>query len=151
MARFLAVTVRMLLVLALWAFLKARMIPSWNDLPRDEDILSRLLEDTRYSDSFTETGFSRIRPGMTKDSVSELVGQPLEILRKSDERIVEILEYRKNAWQKRVLDPQRDLKITAEIYYYSRPGTRTEHWYVRAVTFSSEGIVESVGKSFYFD
>ncbi|HKH45957.1 MAG TPA: hypothetical protein VKM72_14945 [Thermoanaerobaculia bacterium] len=151
MARFLAVAVTTLLVLVIWAFLKAQVIPTWKDQPRDEpSFVSRLLEETEYSESFTETGFSKVRPGMTKKSVDSLVGQPLQILQKSGSNIVAFLDYRDGVWHKEAHNLRGDLTIDSEIYYYSRQASPTADWYVRAVTFS-DGRVTGVTKTFYID
>lgn len=151
MARPLAVALAALSVVAAWALLKAQAIPAWKDLPRDEpSLIGRLLEDTEYSETFTESKFSRIRPGMTKESVLSLVGQPLQILKKSRGQIVSFSEYR-NGVSHEEAHASGDPPIDSEIYYYSRQAHPTADWYVRAVTFLSEGIVRSVERTFYVD
>jgi len=151
MARFIKITVAILLALAAWVFLKAQIILTWKDLPRDAPFISRLLENTEYSESFTETGFSKVRPGMTKEPVYALVGQPLQIIKKSGIHIVSFLEYRNGLWHEESHTPEENMIIDSEIYYYSRQAHPTADWYVRAVTFSSEGVVTSIARTFYVD
>jgi len=88
---------------------------------------------------------------MTKESVYALAGQPLQIVRKSGTHIVSFLEYRDGLWREERHIPKEYMVIDSEIYYYSRQARPTADWYVRAVTFSSKGIVTSVARTFYVD
>lgn len=40
--------------------------------------------DTTFAKSYTEEAFDRIRPGMTKEQVQELLGEPLSIVQNQD-------------------------------------------------------------------
>jgi len=113
-----------------------------------------LFEDTVYGPSFSESGFSTLRLGMNKDDVVRIMGEPVRIVRRSQDRTVEIQEWKGGSWHRKYIrrhEPTPTPEIDEETYHYSRPGEASDHWYVRAVTFSSDGRVIRIGKTFYED
>jgi hypothetical protein len=136
-------------ILSLGLFCKVCLRPLWKDLPRDEPFnVFLLLENTRYSEAYSESAFSRIREGMTIEEVIRLMGEPLEIMERSNGRIVRVKEKVDGFW--RISSSAAWGDVDTIFYSYSLPGD-SEHWFVRTVTFSSDGIVIGVEKSFYVD
>jgi hypothetical protein len=113
-----------------------------------------LFEDTAYGPSFSESGFSRLRLGMNKDDVVRIMGEPLRIVRRSRGRIVEVQEWKNGSWHTKFSRRRESTPVPGideETYHYSTPGEASDHWYVRAVTFSSRGRVILINRYFYED
>ena len=143
------------LAMSAWALTKLYLIPHWRDLPRAEsnDLVFQALADTEYSPSFSESKFSRIHLGMQREEVLDLLGNPIRIIESHRGRIVSLADFAEGEWSKRYPDLPADPKIQPDdiTYFYSIPGRRSDHWYVRAVSFSREGTVTDVASSFYVD
>ncbi len=154
MSRFLkiaAVYAFVLAVVGVPILFKAWLLPWWRDRPH----ASRppmLLENTVYSLSFSESEFSKLRLGMSKDDVERIMGKPLTITRQSQDRIVDIQEWEDGSWQTKYSRRQElgsSIEIDSETYSYSRPDGGSDYWYARAVTFSSRGRVIEITKDYY--
>ncbi|HKH45959.1 MAG TPA: hypothetical protein VKM72_14955 [Thermoanaerobaculia bacterium] len=148
------VYVSVLVAVGLPIYLDVWLLPSWRDLPQPANFsLFMLFEDTDYAPSFSELKFSRLRLGMRKAEVVRALGEPLSIVRRSRRRVTETREWEDGLWTisykadtLNALEP-----LYSETYYYSRAGDSSDHWYVRAITFSSDGHVISIRKVFYED
>lgn len=154
MARALKIVTIISGLLLLWAGLKLQIIPRWGDLPRLEHFsLSLLLENTEYSALFSESKFSLVRLGMRKKEVLALIGEPLRITTESKGKVIKLHDYRNGKWTVRNIDlpAGHEPRIDAETFFYSRQGSPTANWHIRAVTFSESGLVTEVTKIFYVD
>jgi hypothetical protein len=154
MARTFKIVLAIMAAAFLWAGIKSQLIPQWRDLPREDSFsLSLLLENTDYSETFSESKFSKIAPGMNKAEILALVGEPIRITTSWKGRIVALRDYRKGAWSVRYIDlpSSYGTRIDAETYFYSRQASPTANWYIRAVTFSRNGTVIEVTRAFYID
>jgi hypothetical protein len=112
-----------------------------------------LRDGTVYSDGFTETRFRNVRLGMKKNELLNLIGLPLSVnvfyhdrrdpVRYSGASLVRALELIGNA--------ELPINIKHIVCYYSRQGSHTSDWNVRAITLSNRGAVIDISSSFYFD
>lgn len=154
MARTIKVVFAIAALFLLWAVLKLQVAPRWKDLPREEKLsLSLLLEDTEYSSSFSESKFSLVRPGMRKEAVLKLLGNPIRITTSSRDKVATLSDYKDGNWETRHIDlpPDNGALIDSETLFYSRQGSPTANWYIRAITFSKDGVVTEVTKLLYID
>ena len=143
-----------ILVVCCWlaGWLKIAVIPALRDLPQSSFSLFLLLENTEYSPSFSETRFRQVREGMNKRDVIELVGDPLQVIEDSRGRTVRAMELINGKWHVSYPDLPIGSRVSVEkiTFSYSKPGI-SDHWYVRTVTFSPDGLVLRVHSTFYVD
>lgn len=154
MARTIKVVFGMATLFLLWAALKLQVAPWWRDFPREDKFsFSLLFEDTEYSSSYAESKFSLVRPGMKREAVLKLLGDPIRITTSSRGKVVTFSDYQDGNWVTRSIDlpPGNEALIDSETLFYSRQGSPTADWYIRAITFSKEGMVTEITKSLYID
>lgn len=110
-------------------------------------------DDTEYADRYSESRFGMIKPGMSEEQVTDLLGFPLRIIEDCDGRIKRMIEIEGHVREVQFPDlpPHSDCPLTSTIFYYSRPGASSDHWYVRTVRFAPGGMVLNARKSFYTD
>jgi len=130
------------------------MVSGCGDGQRPRNPINSLLwkEDTKYAAEYSEHEFRRVRAGVSRDEVVSLLGNPLQISVKSGGRILKLINI-VDGREKVVypdVGPESSLPMTEEVYYYSQPG-KSGAWYVRAVSFSTNGVAVNVHKSFYTD
>lgn len=135
-----------LLVPRTWAFLEDR--PANNML-----VYLMAHEATIYSKVYSERRFARVKHGMRRKEVENLLGPPLRILEASRERIIRSIEYQAGADKLVSPDLVADAgsEISKIIYYYTLPAGATADWHVRIVTFNKDDVVVDVEKDFYVD
>jgi len=77
---------------------------------------------TRYAPGFSETGFSKVQRGMTREEVKWLLGEPLD----------------KRRWPP-----------SGYLWEYSEPGTNIPHFHQRDILFTPDGKVSQRVKRYY--
>lgn len=120
-----------------------------------EGVLAALFwrDDTQYSPGYSESLFQGITSGMSLASVTNRLGLPLRIIVDSNGRNKEMIEIAngRETVSYPDLPPNTTNQVTGMIYYYTKPGKKSDHWFVRAITLSPAGVVSNVHNSSYTD
>ena len=99
-------------------------------LRRNEYLGSLVLgEDTTYSVRYNEKSFKRVKKGLSKEEVRQLLGEPLRIA-----------EYKKNG-----------LNYSAWIYSMQTPTSRIHNFRMRVVVFDERNSVLRTETGLYVD
>lgn len=117
-------------------------------------VLFGLRHDTVYASEFADARFERIAVGMSEEEVIDALGIPLFVSERSNGRFVREIAIGADGQRSVVSgssEPVGAQTIDEFDWVYTRPGSESDHYYVRFVTFGPRGTVISKHASFYSD